>query len=310
MLLSTGKYVKHLRLDGSTLDTKQILDHIIPVCPELTHLSILDLPNTCRHIGVDEYSPLKKLTHLRCNANGTAILQLGHELKSVEVYSDSWNFCNIFNKIESTHKNLKEIIFTGDSYKVTPKAHWMSFGSSSRSITTAKEEKKGILSLELSGNSFFSNHMASFFIDNPNIESLILDCYGNSLEAAAIDHISFSGLPCLRKLKFPKYTTLAESQLEFVAKNCPLLEEIYLPKVNNMTDNIMNAFATNTKKLRVLDISDCNNVTGIGLEALVHAHRYSLQQLVISNCQKIGPDSIKRVSDQLGVGVVKCELIK
>jgi hypothetical protein len=305
MMRLVGKHVKHLQLDDSTMDPARLLDEVILDCPELTHLSIFDLMYKSDY-RQPTYAPSGKLTHIRLNPYGLNFLSISHHLESIDMYSEDIEFNFVLDRVLKNHKSLETIHFTfGGGVQ---KTKWTPPYSSSNTSATTLDEQKGIKTLELYGDTSFTNQQATAFLNaNPNIENLALVGCHRLLAPAILDHISFYGLPQLKKINLPKYASLTESHLHVLATKCPLLEEVRLPMVINVTDNILNAFATNTKNLRTLDISDCNSVTGAGLHTLVSSHQHTLEKLVINDCQRIGPDAVKWAIDQVGGRVIECK---
>lgn len=304
-----GKRLKVLQLNSSNISTKGLLTEVISVCPALTHLSMIDVPIANDLTGV-ELQLLENITHLRCEANNTTILDLCHNLKCLDlftVFETQVPFISIYRKIAPTHRNLESITFSSGTGNAVL-TDWKSTYSITSSLSTATATGQGLKTFEIyEDTSMNSQNAQQFLLHNPNIEYLtIADCY-RAFSITLMEHITLRGLPNLKKLVLPRSPELTEHHLQTLATRCPLLEEIQLPMVINVTDTIMNAFATHTRKLRILDISDCNGVSGVGLQALVRAHRNHLEKLKINNCQRIGPDAVAWAVDLLGARVVECK---
>lgn len=300
MLRLVGKHVKHLRLDHSSLSASELLDYVIPICPSLTQLSILGLVEG-RPYAKEEYPPLDHLTYLRCNSLGHKVLLLSKNLTALDFYSSTIYFFQLYNEIVNTHKRLHTVYF--------------SYGHNAEKLAwnpqrTLVNDSDGIKTFGIYDDRFFkSDVLTSFLIENPKLGELaILGC---DLQAATglANYIQSHGkvVVPLKKLVLQNCHGLTEEALHTIVTHCTLLEQVHLPKLTVVMDTTLNQLAAYTQKLRILDISDCTQVTGVGLQALVRAHGSHLEKLVLNNCQRIGPDAVNWAVSQLGRRVVECK---
>lgn len=276
----------------------EILEVVIPMCPELTHLSILGL-SPGREYSKQEYPLIDKLTFIRCNILGDKIIRLSHHLNTIDVYSNTMFFLHFYNGIVSTHKELETLHF---SYGPTiEKTSWSPH-------TNNISKGKGVLNFGIYEERFFnSNVMKSFFIENPNLQQLtILGC-GSDIGTGLANYVNTYGLPQLLQINLLNCPSLTETDLHDLITKCPLLQQVSLPRLMSVTDAIMNDLATSTTKLKMLDISDCSTVTGVGLQSLIRAHHAHLEKLILNNCPRIGPDAVNWAINQVDKSVIECK---
>lgn len=299
MLRLVGKNIKHLRLDDSTLTTTEILEVVIPMCPKLTHLSILNLTKG-RDYSKSEFALIPTLSFIRCNELGIDIIRHSYQLQSIDFYSDAMYFTHFYDRIAPTHK-LLETLHYSYGHKIE-KIAW----SPPHDTVITPSKSKGIVNFGIYDERFFNAHvMKVLFTKNPRIEEFtILGC-DPSVGTEFPKFIGDIGLPQLSKLKIQNVTTLNAIGLHVIVTNCPLLEEVYFAALPDVNDYVLTEFANTTSKLKVLDISNCSRVTGVGLQTLVRAHHSHLRKLVLNNCSRIGIDAVNWARTQVARGVIE-----
>ncbi|KAI9248385.1 hypothetical protein EDC94DRAFT_625133 [Helicostylum pulchrum] len=299
MLRLVGKNIKHLRLDDTTLTTTEILEVVIPMCPKLTHLSILNLTKG-RDYSKSEFALIPNLSFIRCNELGMDIIRHSRQLQTIDFYSDAMYFTHFYDRIAPTHKSLETLHYSY-GHKVE-KIAW----SPHDTVMTPSVKSKGIINFGIYDERFFNAHvMKVLFTINPLIEELtILGC-DPSIGTEFPKFIGDIGLPQLSKLQIQNVTTLNAIGLHVIVTNCPLLEQVYFPGLPDVNDYILTEFANTASELKVLDISNCNRVTGVGLQALVRIHHSHLRKLVLNNCSRISVDAIIWARTQVARGVIE-----
>ncbi|KAG2205115.1 hypothetical protein INT47_002209 [Mucor saturninus] len=298
MLKVIGKHVEYLNLDHTNLTVSNILDVVIPMCPKLTHLSILGLA-AGQEYAKTEY-PLLNLTYIRCNIFADKLIRLSPHLVTIDVHSNSTYFHHFYNGIVTTHKELETLHF---SYGHTSEK----IGWSPNSCVVS--QRKGILNFGIYEDRFFNaNVLQSFLIENPHLQQLtVVGCgpdIGTGIETVVTQGAFLSQLVEIHLLNCP---SLTETGLHHLVVACPSLQAMSVPRLLSVTDAFMQDVATRTLILKKLDISDCSAVTGVGLQNLVRAHKHHLQKLVLNNCQRISPDAVKWAVEQLGPRVIECK---
>lgn len=293
MLRLIGKHIKHFNLDNTTITMTEILDVVIPMCPQLTHLSILGL-HAGRDYAKQDY-PLLDLIYIRCNILGDKIIQLSHHLTTIDIYSNTVYFHHFYNGIVNTHKDLETLHFSYGHY--TEKTLWPPQHDVS--------QRKGVLKFGIYEERFFNaNVMESFLIENPNLQQLTIVGCGSDI-GSGIERV-VNGLPQLLQIHLLNCPSLTEKGLHDLATKCPLLQSVSVPRLLSVTDAFLKDLEA-CVRLRRLDISDCSAVTGVGLQALVQAHKGHLEKVVLNNCQRIGPDAVNWAIGQLGKRVIECK---
>lgn len=299
MLRLVGKNIKHLRFDDSTLTITDVLEEVIPKCPKLTHLSILNLRKG-RDYTTAKHPLIPNLTYIRSNELGMDIIELAHQLQTIDFYSETIYFTHFYDRIVSTHRSLETL-----HYSYGHKAEKIIWSLEDRVLQPSK--RKGILNFGIYDERFFNAHvMKTLFTINPNIQAFtVLGC-DPTVGTEFPKFLEEVGLPQLSKIRIQNVTTLNAIGLHTIVTSCPLLQQVFLAGLPDVNDALLTEMATTLKELKVLDISNCNRVTGIGLQALVLAHQSHLEKLVLNNCSKIGIDAVNWARTKVGQGVIEC----
>lgn len=299
MLRLIGKHIKYLNLDNTNITVTEILDVVMPMCPKITHLSILGLTSG-REYAKTEY-PFLDLIYIRCNILADKIIRLSPHLITIDIHSNTTYFHHFYNGIVSTHKELETLHF---SYGHTAeKTSWSPY--SSRLVS----QRKGILNFGIYEERFFhANVLQSFLIENPHLQQLtVLGCgpdIGTGIETVVNTEGGLSQLIQIHLLNCP---SLTEKGLHDLVTKCPSIQSLSVPRLISVTDALMQDLAVSTLVLKKLDISDCSTVTGKGLQVLVNAHKDHLQKLVLNNCQRISPEAVQWAIGQLGPRIIECK---
>lgn len=301
MLRLIGKYVKNLKIDECDIEASTVFREIIPLCPQLTHLSMIGIETGDMDDLRQNSSPLS-LTHMRLSISGDAnanwVLSRCKLLNVLEIKTTDITFRDAFIALMSLPK-LSQVYYTnGTNYKANTK--WP--------LTDVATSKAGLEICVVRGDISFTGELLDYIIkrDYKTLRQLsIFDCpsMDNTLANLAIE----PGLPCLEVLNIDRLIALEEWNLHTIISSCPTIQELTMSWNSDVTDNVLNDLKVVTKKLRKLDISHCNGVTGVGLQQVVLAHRGSLEKLVLNNCQRINSDAIRWAYEVLGRRVVQCK---
>ena len=300
MLRLVGKHVKHLRIDHSNITDSELLEAVIPMCPQLTHLSIFGISEG-RPYAKETHPELEKLTFLRCNPSSIRVLQLAKHLTCLEFYTNTMHYIDLSRLISTTHTKLQNVQFSyghaGEKIPWEPKnTHYK------------PSAEPGIKTFGIYEDRFFASPMLEqVLVQNRHLQHLTL--FGCDLHALTglVSYLRQSTLPRLKQVDLQNCHTITEEELDIIISTVPTLEKVFIPRMIAVSDATLAKFATHTHKLTLLDISDCNNVTGVGLQTLVRAQGLNLEKLVLNNCQRISPDAVHWARTQLKQGVVECK---
>ncbi|RCI05930.1 hypothetical protein CU098_008854 [Rhizopus stolonifer] len=300
MLRLTGKHVTTMRLDESSLSVAQILQLVIPAMPQLAQLSIIGLETG----DIRQDSMDLNLTHLRLCIHDTDttswLIKQCKKLTLLDFYTNTVSFADFTHSLARTDiPELSEFHFTfGPVYQV--KTQWASLKTSSLA--------KGLHTFGMYGDPSFTSSLLEFMVQkyHTTLKHLVIaDC--RMLDSRLAQLVVSPGLPQIQTLKINTYIALEEWDVHTIISSCPTLEDISMSWITGVTDSVMSDLQTVTKKLKRLDISNCNSVTGVGLQKVVKAHRSTLERLVLNNCQRISPDAVTWAVNTLGKRVVECK---
>ncbi|KAI8352893.1 hypothetical protein BD560DRAFT_438613 [Blakeslea trispora] len=308
MLRLVGKHIRNLRLDESSLDMARLFEEMIPSMPQLTEISIIGLDTDTMDAWLqskESTNTLLNITHIRLSlnsANAAAwVIRRCSQLQMLDFYTSTITFSDFTLQLANTDMtHLKELYYTvGTNYQ--RKTQWQS-----RFLNLSQID--GLTTLCVHGDLSLTGDLLEQMIRkyHATLRHLtISDC--RSLDNRIAQLVITPGLPQIQTLNIDMYISLEEWDLHTIISSCPNIENLSMAWIQGVTDDVLSDIQTTTKKLRKLDISNCNNVTGVGLQHVVKAHMSTIEKLILNNCHRIGPDAVSWAANLLGRHTVECK---
>ncbi|OBZ86354.1 F-box/TPR repeat protein pof3 [Choanephora cucurbitarum] len=308
MLRLVGKHVRNIRLDESTLEISRLFEEMIPNMPQLTQISMIGLEIDTMDAWLQSRggtSTVLNLTHLRLSLNSAEaaawVIKHCPRLQMLDFYTPNVALSDLTLRLTNTDMmHLKEFYYTvGSGFQRN--TQWQSHFSD-------MNQNQGLTTLSIHGDLSLTGELLEQMVRKYHTtltHLTISDC--RSLDNRLAQLVIAPGLPQVQTLNINMYISLEEWDLHTIISSCPTIENLSMTWIQGVTDSVLRDVQTTTKKLKKLDISNCNNVTGVGLQYIVKAHQSTIEKLVLNNCHRIGPDAISWAASVLEKHVIECK---